>query len=281
MKPFLVGIRFQKIGKIYHFDASSCRDIQIGDFAIVETSRGTQLGEVITIIKDVSTSPKDGWKPILRKATPRDLVLRQIWQQKEKDALEQCQIKAKELAYQGVKVVAAEFTFDGSRLSFLYNTESESKVNLRKLRTAMSRIFQRSKVEFHQIGPRDVAKIIGGLGACGLDQRCCTKFLTEFNPISIRMAKEQGISLSPSEITGMCGRLRCCLIYEYQQYKDARKFLPKRKKHVETPLGKGIVVDVYPLKDSVLVLFEGGKTMEFDRKDVKILDNPESHNKKK
>lgn len=281
MKPFLVGIRFQKIGKIYHFNANKCRDIQIGDFALVETSRGIQLGEVITIVEDGSASSKEGWKPILRKATPRDLVLRQIWQKKESDALEQCRKKAEELGYLGVKIVAAEFAFDGSRLSFLYNTEAESKVNLRKLQTAMSRIFQRSRVEFHQIGPRDVAKIIGGMGACGLDKRCCTKFLTEFNPISIRMAKEQGISLSPSEITGMCGRLRCCLIYEYQQYKDARKLLPKRKKHVETPMGAGVVVDVYPLKDSVLVSLEGGKKMEFERKDIKLSDADESQNNKK
>ena len=282
MKPFLVGIRFQRVGKIYHFDASAHDDIQIGDFVVVDTSRGRQLGEVVALIGSLSSSSKGGWKQILRKATPRDLVMRQLWQKKEQEALRHCKEKAKELNYQNVKILAAEYTFDGTRLNFLYSTEAETKVNLRKLRTAMSRIFQRAKVEFHQIGPRDVAKIIGGLGACGLDQRCCSKFLTEFNPISIRMAKEQGISLSPSEITGMCGRLRCCLIYEYQQYKDARQLLPKRKQKVETPFGKGIVADVFPLKDSVLVSFDTGKDIEFERKEVKVItEQDQSSGKRK
>jgi cell fate regulator YaaT (PSP1 superfamily) len=107
-----------------------------------------------------------------------------------------------------------------------------------------------------QIGPRDVAKIIGGMGACGLETRCCSKFLTEFSPISIKMAKEQGISLTPSEITGMCGRLRCCLIYEYEQYVTARKALPKRNKRVVTPMGEGKVLDVAPMSSMVTVLID-------------------------
>ncbi len=110
-----------------------------------------------------------------------------------------------------------------------------------------------------QIGPRDVAKIIGGMGACGLETRCCSKFLTDFSPISIKMAKAQGISLTPSEITGMCGRLRCCLIYEYEQYVKARKTLPKRKKRVVTPNGEGMVIDVAPLSGMVTVKLEGDR----------------------
>ncbi len=135
----------------------------------------------------------------------------------------------------------------------MFSTETEDKVDLKSLRKDMQRIFTDSQVEMRQIGPRDVAKLLGGMGACGLETRCCSKFLTEFSPISIKMAKEQGISLTPGEITGMCGRLRCCLIYEYEQYVAARKELPKRNKRVVTPDGEGKVLDVFPLRNVILV----------------------------
>jgi hypothetical protein len=185
------------------------------------------------------------------------------------------------LKLEGVKVVAAEFSFDGARLSFLYSTESGDRLDLRSLRKAMQRTYPHSQVEMHQIGPRDVAKILGGMGACGLENRCCSKFLTDFSPISIKMAKEQGISLAPSEITGMCGRLRCCLVYEYEQYVAARKQLPKRGKRVLTPLGEGKVVDVLPLKDSVLVAVEGKEIhTEFLKHEIQPWDELEALRKK-
>jgi len=268
MDELIVGIRFQKIGKIYHFDSSSYRDIQVGDYAVVETSRGRQLGEVVQILDDPTPPPEGRWKSIQRKATPRDLVLRQIWQKKELEAVINCRAKLAELNIPGVKIVAAEYTFDGSRLSFLYNTEGEGKVDLRKLRQPMQRMYSRTRIEMRQIGPRDVAKIIGGMGACGLEKRCCSMFLTEFSPISIRMAKAQGISLAPSEITGMCGRLRCCLIYEYEQYVEARKQLPKKKKRVETPMGEGRVIDVLPLSSSVIVELRDGSRHEFQHEEI-------------
>jgi cell fate regulator YaaT (PSP1 superfamily) len=280
MQPFIVGIRFQKVGKIYHFDASSCQDLQVGDFTVVETSRGRQLGEVVQIVKDPTPPPEGSWKPIHHRATPRDLVLRQIWQKKEIEAMINCRAKMSELGIQGVKIVAAEFTFDGTRLSFLYSTEAEGKVDLRTLRNAMQRTYPRSRVEMRQIGPRDVAKILGGMGACGLENRCCSMFLTEFSPISIKMAKEQGISLTPSEITGMCGRLRCCLVYEYEQYVAARKQLPKRGKRVVTPLGEGKVVDTYPLKQSVLVELEKGSREEYSQEDLQPWDELEALRRK-
>lgn len=280
MQPFIVGIRFQKVGKIYHFDASSCQDIQVGDFTVVETSRGRQLGEVVQIVKDPTPPPEGSWKPIHHRATPRDLVLRQIWQKKEVEAMINCRAKMSEIGIPGVKIVAAEFTFDGTRLSFLYSTEAEGKVDLRALRNAMQRTYPRSRVEMRQIGPRDVAKILGGMGACGLENRCCSMFLTEFSPISIKMAKEQGISLTPSEITGMCGRLRCCLVYEYEQYVAARKQLPKRGKRVVTPTGEGKVIDTYPLKQSVLVELENGGREEFDQEDLQPWDELEALRRK-
>jgi cell fate regulator YaaT (PSP1 superfamily) len=180
----------------------------------------------------------------------------------------------------GVKIVAAEYTFDGARLSILYATETEEKVDLRHLRNALQRLYPRSKVEMRQIGPRDVAKLLGGMGACGLETRCCSMFLTEFSPISIKMAKEQGISLTPSEITGMCGRLRCCLIYEYEQYVEARKQLPKRGKRVISPRGEGKVLDIYPLKDTVLVELDSGGLSEFDREELQPWDELEALRRK-
>lgn len=269
MDPFIVGIRFQKVGKVYHFDGSNVPDLRIGDYAVVETSRGRQLGEVVQIVQHPTPPPEGAWKPIQRKATPRDLVLRQIWQKKEIEAIVQCRARLAEQGGPiGVKIAAAEYSFDGSRLSFLYSTETEAKIDLRNLRNAMQRLYTRSHVEMRQIGPRDVAKLLGGMGACGLDNRCCSRFLTEFSPISIKMAKEQGISLTPSEITGMCGRLRCCLVYEYEQYVEARQQLPKRNKRVATPLGPGRVVDVYPLKDSLIVELDTGVQREFSHAEV-------------
>lgn len=280
MPPYIVGIRFQKVGKIYHFDATHLPDLQLGDFAIVETARGRQLGEVVQIIGNPQPPPEGIWKPVQRKATPRDLLIRQLWQRKEAEVVDACRSKVVEFGLVGVKIVSAEFSFDGSRLSIYYNTETGEKSELRALRNAIRHTYPRTQVEFRQIGPRDVAKILGGMGACGLDNRCCSRFLAEFNPISIKMAKEQGISLTPSEITGMCGRLRCCLIYEYEQYVEARRELPKRGKRVKTPDGEGKVVDVYPLKGTILVdLGEAGER-EYSRETVEPWDELEALRRK-
>jgi cell fate regulator YaaT (PSP1 superfamily) len=276
MEPFIVGVRFQKVGKVYHFDAVAWQDLKPGDFAVVETSRGRQLGQVVQVLKEAQPPPEGTWKPILRRATPQDLVLRQSWQQKELEATINTRAKAAEMGVEGVKIVASEFSFDGARLSLLYSSEGDEKIDLRNLRRAMQRIYPHTQVEMHQIGPRDVAKILGGMGACGLENRCCSKFLTEFSPISIKMAKEQGISLTPTEITGMCGRLRCCLVYEYEQYVEARKQLPKRGKRVVTPLGEGKVADIYPLKEAVIVELETGVSHEFMKHEIQPFDELEA-----
>ncbi|RMF45404.1 MAG: stage 0 sporulation family protein [Anaerolineae bacterium] len=281
--PFIVGIRFHRIGKIYHFDASGFRDLQPGEFVIVKTRRGRQLGEVVKTFPDAPPEPpRDStWVPVERRATPRDLVLRQIWQKKELEVTIACRDKAHELGLRDVKIVASEFSFDGALLTILYSTESGNKVNLNALQKAMQRLYPKASVEMRQIGPRDVAKILGGMGACGIESRCCSTFLTEFSPVSIKMAKAQGISLSPSEITGMCGRLRCCLVYEYEQYAEARKTLPKRKKRVVTPMGEGKVVDVFPLKQSVIVqLFESGERHEFLKHELQPWDELEALRRK-
>ena len=268
MPSLIVGVRFHKAGKIYHFDASKYQDIRIGDYAVVETSRGKQLGEVVCFVDEPITTTEGTLKSIKQIATPRDLVMRQLWKQKEGEVVINCREKVSELGMDGIKIVAAEFSFEGERLTIFYCSETQGKEGIKNLRGAISRMYPRVKVELRQIGPRDVAKIIGGLGACGIPNRCCSMFLVEFCPISIKMAKEQSISLTPSEITGMCARLRCCLSYEYELYKEARKQLPKRGKRVITPLGEGKVVDVYPLQDKIIVELERGIQKEFIKEEI-------------
>jgi len=280
MQPLIIGVRFAQIGKAYHFDASSIPLIKVGDHVIVETSRGKQLGEVTQIIERPTLPPEGTWKPIERLATSRDLVLRRMWAQKELEAMIACRERAAQLNLAGVKIVAADFSFDGSRLALMYSTESEDKIDLKSLRHDLQKQYQQSQVEMRQIGPRDVAKMLGGMGACGMESRCCSRFLTEFSPISIKMAKEQGISLTPTEITGMCGRLRCCLVYEYEQYAAARKELPKRNKHVVTPMGEGKVLDVNPLQMTIRVELPNVGGREFSREEVEPWDELEAVRRK-
>lgn len=276
----IVGIRFQRVGKIYHFEASAIPDIKVGDFVIVDTQRGRQLGEVVQLVNDPPPPPEGSWKPIRRRASARDLVMRQSWQKQEAEATAQCRTRLAELRVAGVKIVDAEYSFDGMRLTFIYSTESEEKIDLKHLRSIMQRKYPQTKVEMHQVGPRDVAKLLGGMGACGIENRCCSRHLTDFNPISIKMAKEQGISLAPPEITGMCGRLRCCLVYEYDHYVEARKSLPKRNKRVITPQGEGKIIDVLPLKSSVIVELDSGTQAEFASTDLQPWDETESLRRK-
>ena len=280
MQPIIVGVRFQEIGKVYHFDATAIDGIQVGDRVIVDTTRGHQLGEVTQLVANPG-HPNDGkWKQVERRATARDLVLRKSWQNKEIEALINCRERAAQLRLHGVKIIVAEFNFDGSRLTIMYNSETEEKIELKSLRQDMGKRYPGSQVDMRQIGPRDVAKVLGGMGACGLEKRCCSKFLTEFSPISIKMAKEQGISLTPAEITGMCGRLRCCLYYEYENYLAARKELPKRGKRVKTPKGEGKVSYINLITMVVVVdLPEIGK-VEFTREELEPWDELEALRRK-
>jgi cell fate regulator YaaT (PSP1 superfamily) len=249
----VAGVRFNKVGKIYHFDASRLKDLKIGDPVIVETARGTQLGIIHQLISNGGFSAEGTIKPIVRQATPRDLLIRQTWKGKEPEVNEYLKVRVKELKINLIKLVGSEFSYDGSKLTILYSSETEEKIDLKSLRQDLQKRFSPVQVDLRQVGPRDVAKILCGMGACGIESRCCSRFLCDFNSISIRMAKEQDVSLTPSEITGMCGRLRCCLLYEYEQYQEARKNLPKRNKMVITPMGEGKVVDVMPLSGNIVV----------------------------
>ncbi len=284
MQPTIIGVRFTRIGKIYHFDSSAFPTLAVGERVIVDTTRGKHLGEVVTVLQDTPPMPEGGWKPVERLATPRDLLLQQSWQAKQTEAMINCRARAAELQLDGIKIIAAEYNYDGSRLAFLFSSETEEKADLKSLKKDMQDLYPNTHIEMRQTGPRDVAKLLGGMGACGLETRCCSKFLTDFSPISIKMAKEQGISLTPEEITGMCGRLRCCLIYEYEQYVEARKELPKRNKRVVTPRGEGKVVDVIPMSNKVVVQLdsEEGKYIQvtFDRDELQPWDELEALRRK-
>ena len=265
----IIGIQFQSGGKPYHFNASGFSDLEKGDYVIVETNRGQQLGRVAIILSPKKVSQERNWKPILRKATPRDLVLRQVWEKKEQKALETCQeMVTRDKNLQAVKFVAAEHSLGGESLVFLYCYEEKGDPNLDSIIHTMEQAYPEAEIVMRRIGPRDAAKILGGMGACGREIRCCTEFMTGFKSISIKKAKAQGVSLVPSEISGMCGRLRCCLDHEYELYVEAKKKLPKRGKHVQTAKGEGKVVRLSPLKGTVMVNLGEAGIQEFSQEEL-------------
>jgi cell fate regulator YaaT (PSP1 superfamily) len=274
----VVGVRFMPVGKIYHFDATRLSDVRVDDWVVVTTARGKQMGQVAAINPAKHTAADGPLKSIERLATNRDLALKKYWETQEVAAMVVGREKSKGLGLP-LRIIKAEYTFDGQRLAFMFVVEEGNEnVDVDPLRAELQTQF-RAKVEMRLTGPRDAAKIIGGAGACGMTERCCAKFLTEFSPVSVKMAKEQGLSLNPQDITGMCGRLRCCLIYEYEQYVEARKQLPKRNKEVSTPLGNGRVLDVLPLKDSVIVLI-GETVHEVTRENLQPVAELEALQKK-
>ena len=268
----LAGVRFQAVGKIYHYDIGGFQQIKLKDWVIVDTVRGKQLGQVATL-----NPPKTSggpYKRIERLASGRDMAMRHYYENKELEAMIACRAENAALKLP-IKIARAEYSFDGQSLTFLYATDEEDRIDTNTLREVMSRLYQ-AKIDMRQISPREVAKIVGGLGACGVESRCCSRFLTEFSPISIKHAKEQNLSLNPHDITGMCGRLRCCLVFEYEQYVEAKRTLPKMKSVVGSPKGEGKVVEVNPMRDTVILQFkdvDGVKSeMEFHREQIVPLE---------
>jgi cell fate regulator YaaT (PSP1 superfamily) len=265
-ESWVAGVRFQPTGKVYGFDASGCGSLGPGDFVLVETARGQQLGEVVSVQPLREGENEQDLKPVQRRATGHDLAIRQRWQRKEAQALDAAREAAAQLGLP-VKLVVAEYTFDGQRLTLLYVSD-ERKLDAGELVQRLQRTLG-VRVDLRRIGPRDHAKLMGGYGACG-ESRCCARFLSEFSPVSIKMAKTQGVSLNPSDITGMCGRLRCCLVYEEEQYREACQLMPRRRKRVRTPHGEGKVVDLLPLKGVVVVQVED-RRLEVPVEDVELI----------
>jgi cell fate regulator YaaT (PSP1 superfamily) len=254
----VTGVRFQRAGKVYDFLNTSTPHLNAGDFVVVETSRGFQMGWVVTMRELSEQDNLSVLKPLLRKASTPDLLLREYYRKKEKGLLAQVRMAVVERKIR-IKLAKAEYAFNGASITFYYGSNKE--VNLSELEQELSQRLE-TQVKFRQVGPRDVAKMMGGAGACGLPVRCCSAFLTNFKPISIRMAKTQDIPLVPSEIAGMCGRLRCCLAYEYEFYKSARKGMPKLGHWVVGENISGKVVDRNIPKQSVIVQTEHGVRVE-------------------
>lgn len=278
-KPLIIGVRFSKISKSYNFDASSMPDIKFGDYVVVQTSRGWQLGEVIKFVEDTENLELDKIKKIDRKASEEDLKKHEELEEDEQEANMRIAKCIRELNVEGMKFIYTEISFDGNNLTFHYTSEDDKITNFKKMQDSLKKDFPKHKINFHKIGPRDAAKYFGGMGACGLEERCCTKFLTDFDSISIRMAKIQGISLTPTDITGMCERLRCCLNYEFCLYRDAMKGMPKKNKRVQTPKGEGRIRDIYPLRKTVLVNLPEIGMKEFPIEEVEVINEAPQNTK--
>jgi cell fate regulator YaaT (PSP1 superfamily) len=249
----IISVQFEEVGKQYFFEASRFPDLKVGDPVVVETSRGLQLATISQVHLDEEDLEFSSFKSVEGPATSKDLLQRKANALKEEDVKEKIRTYLNANNLSAIKVISAEYSLDGKRLFILINSESSVNFNIKRLHQEIQKLVKGIHLEIRQIGPRDAAKLIKGMGACGLETRCCSKFLTEFSSISIRMAKTQDISLTPSEITGICGRLRCCLMYEYDQYVEAIKSLPKRRKKVLTPMGEGRVIQILPLRQSVIV----------------------------
>jgi len=234
----IIGVRFKEAGKVYYF-APEANQFAAGDYVVVETARGMECGEVAIANKNVpDESLTNPLKPVIRRATEEDLRQLKKIREKEAAALETCAKKVQEHQLD-MKLVDVEYTFDGSKIVFYFT--AEGRVDFRELVKDLASVF-RTRIELRQIGVRDEAKMLGGIGICGRPF-CCSDFLDEFQPVSIKMAKEQGLSLNPVKISGTCGRLMCCLKYEQDAYESLIKITPKVGATVNTPEGKGVVVE--------------------------------------
>lgn len=244
----VVGIRFKDSGKIYYFDPRHL-ELQTGEQVIVETVRGFELAKVAYERREVAESDIVGeLKPVVRRAEATDFERMQLLHSRHDEVLERCIEKVQEHGLP-MNVIKAEYSFDGSRLTFYFT--AEKRVDFRQLVRDLARTFK-SRIELRQIGPRDEAKLLGGIGPCGR-LLCCATFLPDYARVSIKMAKDQDLPLNPAKISGVCGRLLCCLSYEHEQYLEMRGELPRRGTWVQTPDGPGEVTSVNVLKQSLLV----------------------------
>jgi cell fate regulator YaaT (PSP1 superfamily) len=270
----VVGVRFKKAGKIYYFDPDK-KWINDGDFVIVETVRGIEYGQVVVGPKMVDeTDIVQLLKKVLRIATAEDIKLNTENKEKEKEAFEICVKKIEEHSLE-MKLVDIEYTFDNNKVIFYFT--ADGRIDFRELVKDLASIF-RTRIELRQIGVRDEAKMIGGLGPCGRPM-CCSSFLGEFYPVSIKMAKEQKLSLNPAKISGICSRLMCCLNYEHHVYDENIKELPDvgdKVKIVDTNR-VGVVVDINPLfKTAKIKVHKEDGTLEiedFSSEDISVVED--------
>ena len=266
----VIGVRFKKAGKVYYFSPGEVWP-RPGEDVVVETTRGMELGEVVTGAREVADEAiVTPLKPVLRKATEADLETARRNEKREAEAYDLCvqKIAAHKL---DMKLVNVEYTFDDSKIIFYFT--ADGRVDFRDLVKDLASVFH-MRIELRQIGVRDEAKMLGGLGACGR-KICCDAFLADFQPVSIKMAKEQNLSLNPTKISGQCGRLMCCLKYEQDYYEETLKKLPKVGKEIVTPDGFGYVTEINVLKERVKVRIKTGdddfEVREYSVEDVRKL----------
>lgn len=262
-----IGVRFKKVGKIYYF-APGELDIHCGDKVIVETVRGVECGEVVLADREMEESKLNSpLKTVIRLATKKDFEMIEKNKKKEKEAFAICEEKIRK---HGLKMdlVDVECTFDNNKLLFYFT--AENRVDFRELVKDLASVF-RTRIELRQIGVRDEAKMLGGLGICG-QPFCCCRFMGEFQPVSVKMAKEQSLSLNPTKLSGTCGRLMCCLKFESEAYQDLLKTTPKTGAYVKTAEGKGVVTDVNLLTGTLKVKIDkSDNLLTINKKDVEVI----------
>ena len=250
--PKIVGVRFKDIGKIYYFSPNDI-EFEVGDGVIVETVRGVEFGKVALAVREVDESQLvSPLKPVIRKATEKDFETAKRNLDKKGDAMKVAKEKIEKHKL-NMKLIDCEFTFDNTKVIFYFT--SETRVDFRELVKDLASHF-RIRIELRQVGIRDEAKLLGGLGPCGR-ACCCSSCLGDFARVSIKMAKTQGLSLNPGKISGLCGRLMCCLQYENEYYSETYKLMPKINSEIKTPDGKAIVMSNDMLKKVVTAKITG------------------------
>lgn len=253
----VVGVRFKRAGKIYYFDPGDLI-IDLNQNVIVETARGIEFGLVVVPNREVDESEIVApLKKVIRIASEEDVDHAQENDRKEKDAFNICLQKINDHKLE-MKLIDVEYTFDNNKVLFYFT--ADGRVDFRELVKDLASVFK-TRIELRQIGVRDESKMLGGIGICGR-VLCCNSFLGEFQPVSIKMAKEQSLSLNPTKISGTCGRLMCCLKYEQEAYEDLLARVPKVGAIVETPEGQGTVVEIVLLKEILKVKLDLGKESE-------------------
>ncbi|MBQ8904208.1 MAG: stage 0 sporulation family protein [Oscillospiraceae bacterium] len=265
----IIGIRFKEVGKVYFFSPGKNK-LNAGDKVIVETARGVECGEVVITNRMVEDDRVvQPLKTIMRTVTDADLKTLEENKAKEQEIMKVFVKKIEEHKL-SMKAIDVEYTFDGSKILFYFT--AESRVDFREIVKDLASIY-RTRIELRQIGVRDEAKMLGGLGICGRPF-CCSSFLGEFQPVSIKMAKEQSLSLNPTKISGTCGRLMCCLKYEQDCYEELLKITPKIDAYVETAEGKGVVVETNILTGVIKVRLDkkqDAPPITVKRDEVKVL----------
>ena len=269
----VVGVRFKKSKKIYYFDPLDI-DVKENDDVIVETIRGQEFGQVVLKKSLDQDEIKSELKPVIRIATLEDQNKNIDNRNKAREALIIFD-REREKHKLDMKLIDCEYTFDNSKL--LFYVTADGRIDFRDLVRDLASIF-RTRIELRQIGVRDEAKIVGGLGCCGRET-CCSSFLSSFNPVSIKMAKDQGLSLNPSKISGLCGRLMCCLKYEQEGYECILKKTPRIGEIVETDNGPGTVVSTYTIQEMVKVLHSDGDENEYDIYNLEDIKRTHKFNK--